>query len=30
MDFTADDGRAREPSARRVKARRELRSEPLA
>jgi hypothetical protein len=27
---TTDDGRAREPSAQRVRARRELRSEPLA
>jgi len=29
-ECTADDGRAREPSAQRVRARRELRSEPLA
>ena len=29
-ECTADDGRARDPSAQRVRARRELRSEPLA
>jgi hypothetical protein len=29
-ECTADDDRAREPSAQRVRARRELRSEPLA